>query len=220
LDPSTSHSEDLKATPFTRAFGKGKDIWSWFEEPGNESRLKRFGGVMTSIGSFIPLTHVISGSSSNAERVFYYKTNASFHSPEAYDWKSLEKDDLVVDVGGGVGTVTLLLAKSFPHLRYVVQDRPAVVPDGIKVSLVVFLFYNISSGIYHSSSKHISLKLLQMVVLNLKVCRIRFDPLLSHLAYSPTQRMTSLLPSRSKMPRFSLCASLVMTGQILPCVKF
>jgi hypothetical protein len=69
-------------------------------------------------------------------------TNESFHSPEVYDWKSLEKDDLVVDVGGGVGAVTLTLAKSFPHLRYVVQDRPSVVPKGVKVCAIMFPFYN------------------------------------------------------------------------------
>jgi hypothetical protein len=146
LDPATSHSEDPKATPFSRAFGKGKqiDTWSWKEEPGNELQLKRFGSAMATAGTFIPLGHVISGSSLNAEKSFYYKTNEPFDSSEAYDWKSLEKDDLVVDVGGGVGTVTLMLAKSFPHLRYIVQDRAAVVPDGVKVCVVLFPFYNIS----------------------------------------------------------------------------
>jgi O-methyltransferase domain len=41
----------------------------------------------------------------------------------------------VVDVGGGVGSTTLQLMKAYPHLRYLVQDRPNVIADGIKVRL-------------------------------------------------------------------------------------
>jgi ubiquinone/menaquinone biosynthesis C-methylase UbiE len=39
----------------------------------------------------------------------------------------------VVDVAGGIGSVILQLIKACPHLRYVVQDRPKVISDGIKV---------------------------------------------------------------------------------------
>lgn len=51
-----------------------------------------------------------------------------------FDWASLKKGSLVVDVGGGVGSTTLVLAKAFPDLRFVVQDRAMVIPDGVKVS--------------------------------------------------------------------------------------
>ena len=33
----------------------------------------------------------------------------------------------MVDVGGGVGSQTLTLAKSYDHLKYIVQDREAVI---------------------------------------------------------------------------------------------
>jgi hypothetical protein len=56
---------------------------------------------------------------------------------EAFDWKSLEQDALVVDVGGGVGSSTLELFKAYPHLRYVVQDRPTVNAHAIKVRLPI-----------------------------------------------------------------------------------
>jgi hypothetical protein len=52
---------------------------------------------------------------------------------EGFDWKSLKQDALVVDVGGGVGSATLHLMKDYPHLRYVVQDRPKVIADAVKV---------------------------------------------------------------------------------------
>jgi ubiquinone/menaquinone biosynthesis C-methylase UbiE len=50
-----------------------------------------------------------------------------------FDWGSLPKGALVVDVGGGVGTVISVLAKALPDLQFVIQDRSAVIEDGIKV---------------------------------------------------------------------------------------
>ena len=47
----------------------------------------------------------------------------------------MEKDSLVVDVGGGIGSTTRVFAKAFPHLRFVIQDRSAVVAEGIQVML-------------------------------------------------------------------------------------
>ena len=58
----------------------------------------------------------------------------------AFDWKSLPTNALVVDVGGGVGSVSMALARECPDLRIVVQDRPGVVEDGIQASRVI-LFY-------------------------------------------------------------------------------
>jgi hypothetical protein len=54
-----------------------------------------------------------------------------------FDWGSLPKGGLVVDVGGGVGTVITVLAKALPYLQFIIQDRPAVIEDGIKVRPVV-----------------------------------------------------------------------------------
>jgi hypothetical protein len=50
-----------------------------------------------------------------------------------FDWKELKQDAMVVDVGGGIGSAVLELIKTYPHLCYVVQDRPKVIPDGVKV---------------------------------------------------------------------------------------
>lgn len=45
----------------------------------------------------------------------------------------LPADALVVDVGGSVGSVTLKIAKVFPHLRYIVQDLQKEITEGEKV---------------------------------------------------------------------------------------
>ena len=46
-----------------------------------------------------------------------------------FDWKSLPKDSLVVDVAGGIGTQSAALAKEYDHLRFVVQDQAAVLTE-------------------------------------------------------------------------------------------
>lgn len=38
-----------------------------------------------------------------------------------------------MDVGGGVGTVVSVLVKALPDLMFVIQDRQAVIEDGLKV---------------------------------------------------------------------------------------
>lgn len=56
--------------------------------------------------------------------------------PVGFDWQALPAGSLVVDVGGGVGSQTLTLAKAFNHLKYVVQDRAAVISgSAVQVSL-------------------------------------------------------------------------------------
>lgn len=40
---------------------------------------------------------------------------------------------MVIDVGGGFGNVTKVIAKAFPSLRYTVQDRAATIEEAAKV---------------------------------------------------------------------------------------
>ena len=47
------------------------------------------------------------------------------HVVKGYDWAALGKAT-VVDVGGGIGTVSRILAKHFPLLDFVVEDRADV----------------------------------------------------------------------------------------------
>lgn len=50
-----------------------------------------------------------------------------------FDWSGLPEGSKIVDVGGGIGTVSKLLADSQKHLHIIVQDRAAVVADGLAV---------------------------------------------------------------------------------------
>ena len=43
---------------------------------------------------------------------------------------------MVVDVGGGVGSTSVVLARAYPHLRFVVEDRKHVVEIAPTVSVL------------------------------------------------------------------------------------
>ena len=45
----------------------------------------------------------------------------------------------MVDVGGGVGSTSVILARAYPHLRFVVEDRKHVVEIAPTVSVLPLL---------------------------------------------------------------------------------
>ncbi|KAI0064216.1 S-adenosyl-L-methionine-dependent methyltransferase [Artomyces pyxidatus] len=98
--------KDVEA-PFHLAFKTKLTLWEWYEEPSNRVRGRRFANVMAGDGERFPATIFIEG----------------------FEWSSLEAGSIVVDVGGGVGSVTLTLAKAFPQLKYIVQDLREVIDD-------------------------------------------------------------------------------------------
>jgi ubiquinone/menaquinone biosynthesis C-methylase UbiE len=53
--------------------------------------------------------------------------------PTGYGWEKLLPGSLVIDVGGGVGSQSLIIARRHPNLRFVVQDREAVIGDANEV---------------------------------------------------------------------------------------
>lgn len=59
--------------------------------------------------------------------------HVTFETLAGYTWGQLPEGSLIVDVGGGLGSQSLVLAKHHPQLRFVVQDREAVVQDAIEV---------------------------------------------------------------------------------------
>ncbi|KAH5663548.1 hypothetical protein HBI44_239660 [Parastagonospora nodorum] len=52
------------------------------------------------------------------------------HLVEGFDWASLGRHAVVVDVGGSTGQASIALAEAFPDLQLVVQDLPEVVAVG------------------------------------------------------------------------------------------
>ncbi|KAK4235625.1 sterigmatocystin 8-O-methyltransferase [Achaetomium macrosporum] len=54
------------------------------------------------------------------------------HLLNGYKWQSIREGGLVVDVGGSTGTTAIMLARKFPHLRFVVEDLEANAESGRK----------------------------------------------------------------------------------------
>ena len=50
-----------------------------------------------------------------------------------FDWGSLKPGSLVVDVGGGLGHVSMDIARACPELRVSVYDTPGTAKDAVEV---------------------------------------------------------------------------------------
>ncbi|KAI9450108.1 S-adenosyl-L-methionine-dependent methyltransferase [Lactarius psammicola] len=107
LDPEFGHATEPTKTALNKACSFEGDMWSWFERPDNRLRLARFGSAMINLTNITPEDAILEG----------------------YAWEKLPPGSLVVDVGGGVGSQSLALARRHPNLRFVVQDREATIGD-------------------------------------------------------------------------------------------
>ena len=107
-------------------------FFSWLEEKGNEMRLNRFGYAMTGTAGWED-----GGGVSQAGGGGVPDLDANYSQLillQGFNWAGLAEGSLVVDVGGGIGSTSMALAKAFPHLRFCIQDRPKTVELGIAVS--------------------------------------------------------------------------------------
>ncbi|KAF9264340.1 S-adenosyl-L-methionine-dependent methyltransferase [Marasmius fiardii PR-910] len=98
------------SSPFGMAMDTEATVWEWYERPENAMRVHRFNIAMKGVGDRFP---------------------PSIYT-DAFDWGSLGNDAVVVDVGGGVGPVTLGLHTAFPQIQYIVQDLHPVINDAKK----------------------------------------------------------------------------------------
>ncbi|KAI0824042.1 S-adenosyl-L-methionine-dependent methyltransferase [Trametes gibbosa] len=92
-------------TALNLAFSTDLSLFQWLELPENKRRLADFGRAMFAVRAWEVSEHIV----------------------DAFPWANLPEDSVVVDVGGGIGSTSMVLAKAHPHLRLIVQDRPKVV---------------------------------------------------------------------------------------------
>ncbi|KIJ24359.1 hypothetical protein M422DRAFT_274886 [Sphaerobolus stellatus SS14] len=107
--PVYGPSDDPWACSLGRVFEvpEGKSFY-WVIQ-GNEYREKRFADAMLGV------TEHVAGSYASV-----------------YPWASLPSNTTIIDVGGGIGQACVKLYKSFPNLRFVIQDLPGPVEKGQK----------------------------------------------------------------------------------------
>ncbi|KAL0952686.1 hypothetical protein HGRIS_006925 [Hohenbuehelia grisea] len=94
-------------SPFNMSIKDTTNIFAWYEQAENLWRGRRFVVGMRGAGERFP------------PEIF----------TSAIDWKGLPQGSTVVDVGANVGTVTLPLAKAFPHLHFILQDLDHAISD-------------------------------------------------------------------------------------------
>lgn len=112
INPATRDSFAVQDSAFNTAYGTPLPFWAWLEQPGNERDLQLFGLAMEGMTNFFVRD-----------------------STGGFDFGAVEKGGIVVDVGGGVGSSTLMLAKKNSHLKFVVQDREPVIAQAQGVRL-------------------------------------------------------------------------------------
>ncbi|KAI0644813.1 S-adenosyl-L-methionine-dependent methyltransferase [Trametes meyenii] len=109
FDSSQGSKNNLLATrytsPFNLAFNTNLGFFPWLELPENRSRLERFGHAMTGTRQW-----------ETKEGILY-----------GFPWADLSPDSVLVDVGGGIGSTSLTVAQTHPHIKVVVEDRPQVI---------------------------------------------------------------------------------------------
>ncbi|KIJ34903.1 hypothetical protein M422DRAFT_51677 [Sphaerobolus stellatus SS14] len=91
-----------------KAVSTDKVYFNWLEAPGNEFRLSRYAACIRGTSLWDPPDTVLRG----------------------FSWDSLTPQSLIVDVGGGTGSPSMVLAENHTHLRIMIQDREAVVKQG------------------------------------------------------------------------------------------
>nr|GAT50375.1 predicted protein [Mycena chlorophos] len=109
-DPATAHSFEATHSPWNIAAKTDLHLFEYYQRPENARLKRRFSLAMEAATKLEPAEAILSG----------------------FEWAKLPKESVVVDVGGGVGATTFLLAKALPELRFIVQDRPEVITDAQK----------------------------------------------------------------------------------------
>ncbi|KAJ3553485.1 hypothetical protein NM688_g3587 [Phlebia brevispora] len=100
LDNCTRASETAEKRAFNLAFNTDDHFFNWLDLPQNAYFRRRFGMAMNGAKSADAPNAVFTG----------------------LDWGGLPAGSILVDVGGGVGSQSLALAKMYSHLRFIIQD--------------------------------------------------------------------------------------------------
>ncbi|KAJ7491683.1 O-methyltransferase [Mycena galericulata] len=86
--------------PFNIAYGTDQPFFAWFQLPENTQSVRRFAIAMQGTATIERPNLILEG----------------------FDWGVLPQGGIIVDVGGGIGHLSLTIAKRYPHLRVVTQD--------------------------------------------------------------------------------------------------
>ncbi|EJC99901.1 S-adenosyl-L-methionine-dependent methyltransferase [Fomitiporia mediterranea MF3/22] len=106
-DPNTKFSEEPNCSALQKALRMTDTFFEYFDRTTEHFRRKRFAIVMTIANKTHTPASILAG----------------------FDWATLPDGSIVVDVGGGLGHVALEIAKVYPRLQMVIEDRPLVIEE-------------------------------------------------------------------------------------------
>ncbi|KAF7372253.1 O-methyltransferase [Mycena venus] len=124
IGPGTAYSLKATDSPWNIATQTDAFLFDWYDWPENASRKTRFSFAMACSTKLEPPEAILSGS---LLHVLFNMVN--YFAAQGFKWGNLPDDSLIVDLGGGVGSTALMIAKAVPHVKLVVQDRSSVIED-------------------------------------------------------------------------------------------
>ncbi|KAL5513561.1 hypothetical protein ACEPAH_3960 [Sanghuangporus vaninii] len=124
LDPATAFSEEVTDSGTQRALNTKLPLWGYYELPENRFRADRFNLVMSGANSMHP-NAILAG----------------------FNWDEVQ-NGVLVDIGSGTGHVSLEIAKKFPDIQVVLEDRASVI-ENAKIHWKEHLASHITDGKVH-----------------------------------------------------------------------
>ncbi|KIY46447.1 S-adenosyl-L-methionine-dependent methyltransferase [Fistulina hepatica ATCC 64428] len=110
-DPELAHALDANKCGITKAFNTDLTYFQWLDRPANMRRMRRIGMAMHGVTQMLPPNSMLRG----------------------FDFQSLPEGAVMIDVGGGVGSVSLEVAREHPHMKFIIVDRPNEIIQAGKV---------------------------------------------------------------------------------------
>ncbi|KAI1408493.1 putative O-methyltransferase [Hypoxylon sp. FL1857] len=139
-DPIRGPSHDPELAAWTLAVGTELPFFEWMNQKVPKSRAAvENGSPGAARGTYkvveaSPDEELVPKDTAKIYNLYLAGNSKSLGSPHLYDfpWKELG-NALVVDVGGGVGSFDLQLARLYPELRFIVQDQAVATEQGFSM---------------------------------------------------------------------------------------
>ncbi|KAI0821462.1 O-methyltransferase [Irpex lacteus] len=110
-DVSTANSQELNHATLQKALNMNHILWQYLDLPENAFRSRRFNIAMRGISALQPPSKIL----------------------DLYDWLALPEQATVVDVGSGLGHVSLEIAAVRLDIKFILEDRLSVVAHAKEV---------------------------------------------------------------------------------------
>lgn len=133
---SPARPDGTKRTPFQHVLDTDEDLFGVYSLPENQYKMQRFNIAMKGTRAFQPSDAILNGELSiTLPQVAVFETSCF----PVYPWQSLPSQAVVIDVGGGIGTSALQIARRNRDLKVIVQDIPIVIEQAKEVSIALVI---------------------------------------------------------------------------------